>query len=578
MIDSSTAPEAVASPSRRRIVVVGGVAGGMSFAARARRLDETAEIVVLERGAHVSFANCGLPYHVGGEIPDADRLLVQTPGSLRASLALDVRTGHDVTALDTDRRVVTATTVDGVVELPYDALVLSPGARAVRPPIDGLGSARVRTLRTVDDARALRERVQDGARRAVVLGAGFIGVEAAEALAAAGLEVTLVELGPHVLPPLEDEIAYPVTHELRRLGVSVRTGVAAVAVEGGPDEDVVVLGDGSRVPADVVVLSVGVRPDTETFEAAGLECERGAIVVDEHGRTSVPGVWAVGDAVVQADAVTGLRRPVALAGPANRAGRLVADDVVRPGTARPLPAPLGTAIVRVGELTVATTGANRAALDAAGIDYRTLHLHPNQHAGYFPGASQVHLVLHVRPDDGRLLGAQAVGRDGVDKRVDVLATALRAGMTVGDLVDLDLAYAPPYGQAKDAVNLAGMVGSNVLDGTLRLWYAQDVDAVLADALVLDVRTPQEVATGHLPGALLVPHTELRGRLDEVREAAAGRPVRVLCASGVRSAIAHRVLTQAGFDSASLSGGTLTLRAVLGDRAGDLLVTPEPVHA
>lgn len=577
MIDSSTAPEAVASPARRRIVVVGGVAGGMSFAARARRLDETAEIVVLERGAHVSFANCGLPYHVGGEIPDADRLLVQTPESLRAALALDVRTGHDVTALDTDRRVVTATTVDGVVELPYDALVLSPGARAVRPPIDGLDSARVRTLRTVDDARTLRERVQGGARRAVVLGAGFIGVEAAEALAAAGLEVSLVELGPHVLPPLEDEVAHPVTQELRRLGVAVRTGVAAEAVEPGPDEDVVVLGDGTRVPADVVVLSVGVRPDTEAFQGAGIATERGAIVVDEHGRTSAPGVWAVGDAVVQADAVTGLRRPVALAGPANRAGRLVADDVVRPGTARPLPAPLGTAIVRVGGLTAATTGANRVALGAAGIAFRTLHLHPNQHAGYFPGASQVHLVLHVR-DDGLLLGAQAVGRDGVDKRIDVLATAIRAGMAVGDLIDLDLAYAPPYGQAKDAVNLAGMVGENVLDGTLRLWYAQDVDTVLSEALVLDVRTPQEVATGHLPGALLVPHTELRGRLDEVREAAAGRPVRVLCASGVRSAIAHRVLAQAGFDSASLSGGTLTLRAVLGDRADDLLVVPAPAHA
>ncbi len=578
MTETSTAPETGARSARRRIVVVGGVAGGMSFAARARRLDETAEIVVLERGAHVSFANCGLPYHVGGEIPDADRLLVQTPESLRAALALDVRTGHDVTGLDTERRVVTATTADGVVELPYSALVLSPGARAVRPRIDGLDSARVRTLRTVDDARTLRERVQGGARRAVVLGAGFIGVEAAEALAAAGLEVTLVELGPHVLPPLEDEVAHPVTQELRRLGVTVRTGVAAEAVENGADEDVVVLGDGTRVPADVVVLSVGVRPDTEVFEAAGIDCERGAIVVDEHGRTSVQDVWAVGDAVVQADAVTGLRRPVALAGPANRAGRLVADDVVRPGAARPLPAPLGTAIVRVGELTAATTGANRAALTAAGLAFRTLHLHPNQHAGYFPGASQVHLVLHVRPDDGLLLGAQAVGRDGVDKRIDVLATALRAGMSVEDLIDLDLAYSPPYGQAKDAVNLAGMVGSNVLDGTLRLWYAQDVDAVLAGALVLDVRTPQEVATGHLPGALHIPHTELRGRLDEVRAAAAGRPVRVLCASGVRSAIAHRVLAQAGLDSASLSGGTLTLRAVLGDRADELLVTPAAAAA
>jgi len=562
----------------RRIVVVGGVAGGMSFAARARRLDEFAEIVVLERGAHVSFANCGLPYHVGGEIPDADRLLVQTPASLRASLDLDVRTGHDVTGLDTRRRVVTAVTARGEVELAYDALVLSPGARAVRPPVDGLDSPRVRSLRTVEDARALRARVETGARRAVVLGAGFVGVEAAEALALAGLDVTLVELGPHVLPPLEDEVARPVTQELRRLGVTVRAGTAAETVRSEAASDVVVLSDGTQVPADIVVLSVGVRPDTEVFEAAGLECERGAIVVDEHGRTSAPGVWAVGDAVVQTDAVTGARRPVALAGPANRAGRLVADDIVRPGSARPLPAPLGTAIVRVGELTAATTGANRAALTSAGVAFRTLHLHPNQHAGYFPGSRPLHLVLHVRADDGLLLGAQAVGHDGVDKRIDVLATALRAGMGVADLVDLDLAYAPPYGQAKDAVNLAGMVGTNVLDGTLRLWYAQDVDAVLAGALVLDVRRQDEVATGLLPGALHVPHTELRARLDEVRAAAAGRPVRVLCASGVRSAIAHRVLAQAGFDSASLSGGMLTLRHALGDRADALLVTPDPVPA
>ncbi|MFE7408340.1 FAD-dependent oxidoreductase [Isoptericola sp. NPDC057559] len=580
MIDSS-APAPSTSPTRaRRIVVVGGVAGGMSCAARARRLDEQAEIVVLERGAHVSFANCGLPYHVGGEIPDADELLVQTPASLRASLDLDVRTGHDVTAVDTGRRVVVARTAEGDVELSYDALVLSPGARAVRPPVEGLGSPRVRTLRTVDDARALRAQVEAGAGRAVVLGAGFIGVEAAEALALAGLDVTLVELGAHVLPPLEDEVAQPVTAELRRLGVTVRAGVGARALRAAEDgtHDLVVLDDGTSVPADLVVLSVGVRPDTEVFEAAGIECERGAIVVDAHGRTSAPGVWAVGDAVVQADAVTGARRPVALAGPANRAGRLVADDIVRPGSARPLPAPLGTAVVRVGELTAATTGANRAALDAAGVAHRTLHLHPNQHAGYFPGARQLHLVLHVRADDGLLLGAQAVGHDGVDKRIDVLATALRAGLTVPDLIDLDLAYAPPYGQAKDAVNLAGMVGANVLDGTLRLWYAQDVDDVLDTALVLDVRSAGEIASGLLPGALHVPHTELRDRLDEVREAAAGRPVRVMCASGVRSAIAHRVLTQDGFDSASLSGGTITLRAVLGDRAGDLLVTPEPVPA
>lgn len=555
-----------------RIVVVGGVAGGMSCAARARRLDESAEIIVMERGEHVSFANCGLPYHVGGEIVEAERLLVQTPASLKAALNLDVRTGHDVIGVDTGKRSVTVRTADGEQQVSYDALVLSPGAKAVRPPIDGLDSPRVSTLRTVDDAVALKSSVDDGATRAVVLGAGFIGLEAAEALALRGLEVTVVELAPHVLPPLEPEMAQLITDELRRLGITVRDGVAATAIEHGDSEDVVVLGDGTRIPADRIVLSVGVRPDTEAFEAAGIACERGAIVVDGHGRTSVPGVWAVGDAVVSTDAVTGIRRPVPLAGPANRAGRQVADDIIRRGSARPIPAPVGTAIVRVGDLTAALTGANRAALDAAGISYRTLHLHPNQHAGYFPGASQVHLVMHIRAHDGLILGAQAVGLDGVDKRIDVLATAIRAGLVAPDLIDLDLAYAPPFGSAKDAVNMAGMVASNVLDGTLKIWDATELESATRGALLLDVRSHAEFATGRLPGAFNVPHTELRERLDEVRGAAAGRPVRVLCQSGVRSAIAHRVLTQSGFDSASLSGGMLTMRAVLGDRAADNLIT------
>ncbi len=561
-----------------RIVVVGGVAGGMSCAARARRLDESAQIIVLERGEQVSFANCGLPYHVGGEIDEADRLLLQTPESLRAALDLDVRTRHEVTGLDAAAKTIEVRTPSGETTLSYDALVLAPGARAVRPPIAGLDSPRVRTLRTVPDAVALRSQVDAGAGRAVVLGAGFIGLEAAEALALRGLKVTVVELAGHVLPPLEAELAHLVTDELRRLGIEVRAGIAASSVEHGVRQDTVTLADGSRIAADLIVLSAGVRPDTEIFEAAGVACVNGALVVDEHGRTSLPGVWAVGDATAATDPVTGVVRPVPLAGPANRAGRLVADAIVRPESARPIPQPLGTAIVRVGALTAALTGANRAALDAAGIDYRTLHLHPNQHAGYFPGASQLHLMLHVGAADGRLLGAQAVGADGVDKRIDVLASVLRGGLSVADLIDLDLAYAPPYGQAKDAVNLAGMVGANVLDGTLRLWYAGDLDRIEDQVLLLDVRSRAECATGQLPGSLNIPHTELRDRLDEVRGAAQGRPVRVLCASGVRSAIAHRLLTQAGFDSASLSGGMLTLRAVLGDRADEVLVLPEPAHA
>jgi len=557
----------------RRIVIVGGVAAGMSAAARARRLDEDAEIVVLERGEHVSFANCGLPYYVGGEIQDEAALLVQTPERLRDALDLDVRLRHDVIALDPARRAVAVRGPQGEEQLRYDALILAPGAAAVRPPLPGLDSPRVSTLRTVEDAVRLRARIDaqasSPARRAVVLGAGFIGLEAAEALRRQGLEVDLVELAPHVLPPLEPATAAAVTAELQRLGISVHAGVAAQAVEQHERHDTLVLADGRRLEADLILLSVGVRPDTAVFEAAGVACERGAILVDEHGRTNLPDVYAAGDAVLSVDAVTGLGRTVALAGPANRAGRGIADHIIRPASARPLPAPVGTAILRVGEITAALTGANADALRASGIETDTLHLHPTQHAGYFPGATPLSLVVHIRRGDGLLLGAQAVGREGVDKRIDVLATAIRSGLTAAELIDLDLAYSPIYGSAKDPVNLVGMVGTNVTDGTLVLWYAQDWGRLRDETLILDVRSAAEFAAGHLPGALNIPHTELRDRLDEVRAAAAGRPVRVLCGSGVRSHIAHRLLTQSGFDSASLSGGMLTARAVLGD---DVLVT------
>lgn len=554
-----------------RVVVVGGVAGGMSFAARARRLNESAEIIVLERGPYVSYANCGLPYYVGGEITDRGKLLVQTPESLAASLNLDVRTGHEVTSVDASAKEVTLWTEAGEGTLAYDYLVLSPGAKAVRPDIPGLEeSTRLHTLRSVDDALTIRDIVETGVRRAVVLGAGFIGLEAAEVLAREGLETTIVEMAPHVLPTLNHEQAHFVEQELVRLGLDVRTGVAATEILPGVSAETVVLSDGAKIEADVIVLSVGVRPNTAFLDGSGVELERGAIVVDEYGRTSVPDIYAVGDATVSTDPVTGVRRPVALAGPANRAGRLVADVLMR-GEVHPIPQPLGTAIVRVGELTVAMTGANRESLTTAGIGFHTLHLHPLDHAGYFPGASQIHLVVHVREGDGLILGAQAVGASGVDKRIDVLATAIRTGMVIDELIDLDLSYSPPYGQAKDAINLAGMVGSNVLDGTLKLWYAEDLDSVRDSSLILDTRGDAEVATGMVPGALHIPHTQLRGRMEEVREAAGGRPVRVMCASGVRSAIAHRILDQAGIDSASLSGGMITLRAVLGDRAEALLV-------
>ncbi|GAA4745624.1 FAD-dependent oxidoreductase [Gordonia alkaliphila] len=542
-----------------RIVVVGGVAGGMSAAARARRLDENAEIIVFERGEHPSFANCGLPYYVSGEITDRADLLVQTPESLREALDIDVRIRHDVIAVDPAAKTVQVRNDAGVETVAYDALVLSPGASAIRPPLPGLDSPRVQTLRTVGDAVQMRDTVTDGAQRAVVLGAGFIGLEAAEGLRMQGLAVDVVELAPHVLPPLESEIAARISAELTAMGITVHEGVGATAIESGSDEDVVMLADGTRIPADVVVLSVGVRPDTQVFLDAGVADERGALIVDEHGRTNLDGIWAVGDAVISTDRITGLRRPVALAGPANRAGRLVADHIVNPDTARPIPHPLGTAIVRVGSLTAALTGANRSALEAAGIEYRTIHLHADNHAGYFPGAVQMSLLVHLRTSDGLILGAQGVGPDGVDKRIDVFATAIANRMTGPELIDLDLAYAPPYGSAKDPVNLAGMIAENVLDGELDLWYADQLDE--PGYFLLDARSREEYDEGHVDGALLVPHTQVRERLDEIREAAAGRPIRVYCASGKRSYLAYRILRQSGLEAANLSGGILTLRAV-----------------
>lgn len=556
-----------------KIVVVGGVAAGMSAAARARRLDEKAEIIVLERGPYVSFANCGLPYFVGGEITDPTALSIQTPQSLASSLRLDVRPNHEVVGVDLVKKQVSVRTPVGSTTIDYDALVLAPGAQAVIPPIEGMDSPRVSTLRTVDDARGIRDRVTSGARRAVVLGGGFIGIEAAEALLRAGADVSLVEAAPRILMPIELELTGLAVAELRRLGAHLYVGTGAARVEPGVDVDTVVLNDGRTLEADLIVVAVGVSPETEVFENAGISCLSGAIIVDEHGQTNDPHVWAAGDATASRDGVTGALRPVALAGPANRAGRQLADAILRPDRARKIPSVLGTSIVRIGRLTVAITGANRAALDAAKIVYHTIHAHPSHHASYFPGAEQMHFVVHFEPVTGRLLGAQGVGKAGVDKRIDVLATAIRASMAISDLIDLDLAYSPPYGSAKDPINMLGMLGENVLTGQLKLWQATEAPALVSsgDALILDVRSAEEFARGHLPGAVNIAHTTLRDRLDEVEHAAAGRPVKVMCAAGLRSYIAHRILVSAGFDSSSLSGGILTLAAVLSAQGQESLL-------
>ncbi len=550
-----------------RIVVVGGVAGGMSAAARLRRLDNAAEIVVLERGADVSFANCGLPYHVGGEITERDALLLHTPESLHASLDLDVRTHHEVVSIDRDSRTVSIRDLVAAIDysLTYDALVLATGAEPIVPPLPGVDRPEVRTLRNVPDADSLRALIGAGARSAVVIGAGFIGLETVEAFRHRGLQVSLVELAPQVLPAIDADMASLIEDELRAHDVDVRVGVGFTAVEDSTTDHAVdvVLADGTRLPADVVLLGVGVRPSTALARAAGLELSpQGAVVVTPSQQTSDPHIWAVGDAIQVTDAVTGAPGVVPLAGPANRQGRTAADAIM--GRAVASSPVLGTAIVRVFDLTAAVTGPTSRRLTAAGIEHRVVHLHPGNHAGYYPGAEAIHLAVLFTPE-GKLLGAQAVGGAGVDKRIDVLATALRAGMDVDDLAELELAYAPPFGSAKDAINMAGFLAQNVLDGMLTTWSASDLDTVLdGSALLLDVRSAKEFQVGHLPGAMNVAHTELRDRIEDVRARAAGRPVRVLCLSGFRSYLAHRVLVAHGIDSASLDGGLLTLRAVRPD--------------
>ena len=575
-----TGPSPTQEPTR--IVIVGGVAGGMSAAARARRLDEHAEIIVLEQGDYVSFANCGLPYHLSGEIAARDDLILHTPESLAASLNLDVRTGHRVVGIDKDSRKVTIDAGDITYALPYDALLLSPGAVAVRPPIEGLDHPAVHTLRTVPDVDALRERIEQllataartgPAPSAVVIGAGFIGLEAVEALTSRGLAVHLVELADHVLPPLDAELAPLLADELAAHGVDLRLSVSAQAIAdastiddstGAPGSPAgmvtVTLSDGATLAADLVIVNVGVRPASALAAEAGLDLgPTGAIRVDRDQHTSDPHIWAVGDAVEVTQAITGTLMPVPLAGPANRQGRRAADSICGRRTT-PQAAVLGTAIVRVFGLTAATTGASQATLRRAGIEHEVVHIHPGDHAGYYPGSEQVHLVASFAPD-GTLLGAQGVGHRGVDKRIDILATAIRAGMTADDLAELELAYAPPYGSAKDPVNMLGFVAQNVLDDTMPQWQAQDLEHAMADTLILDVRSRSEFAEGHLAGALNIPHLELRGRLGEVAASAGGRPISVHCASGVRSYLATRVLLSEGFDARNLSGGWLTLAAV-----------------
>jgi NADPH-dependent 2,4-dienoyl-CoA reductase/sulfur reductase-like enzyme/rhodanese-related sulfurtransferase len=536
----------------KHVVIVGGVAGGMSTATRLRRLDAEVSITVLERSGHVSFANCGLPYFVGGLIEEEEDLTLQTPEQLFDRFRLDARVNDEVIAIDREAHAVTTrSTVTGQEDIvPYDKLVLSMGAAPVRPPIPGY--ERVRTLRTVEDAARLASDVDVAPATAVVIGAGFIGLEMAENLVGQGIDVTIVEATPQVLPPLDPELAILVSDELIAHGVHVETGASVASVE----DRSVTLSDGRVLAADLVVGAIGVRPDIRLAELAELDLgPSGGIAVNAANQTNDPAIYAVGDAVEKADAISHATSLIALANVANRQGRRVADHIAgRPSHAV---AYLGTAIVKVFDLVAATVGWNERRLKAAGRPFRSIHSHPFDHATYYPGATRMAVKLIFDPNDATILGAQIVGRNGVDKRIDVIATAMAGGITADRLADLELAYAPPFSSAKDPVNLLGYMAENVLSGDCDVVDPQELDGLITKGwAVIDVRTAEEHATGAIEGSTNVPIDSLRDHLD----ALGNGPVIVYCEVGQRGHTATALLHELGIEARNLDGGYQTWSA------------------
>ena len=533
----------------RKIVIVGGVAGGMSAATRLRRLDATASIVVLERSSYVSYANCGLPYFVGGVIAQQSDLLLQTPASLHARFELDVRVMNEVMSIDRGAKKVFVRDLvaDHNYELEYDALILSPGAQPVVPPIPGI--ERALTLRTVEDVERIVTAVNAAPKCAVVIGGGFIGVETAENLAHRGIPTTIIEAMDQVLAPLDPEMAIPVANEIRRNGVDLRLGVSVAAIRDGGVE----LSDGSIVAAEMVILAIGVRPDVTLARDAGLEIgPRGGIHVDEMNRTSDPAIYAVGDAAEKSDALDGESALVPLANIANRQGRVAADHIMgRPVRSVPT---IGTAIVKVFDLAIATTGWNEKRLKAAGRPFQIIHTHPGSHAGYYPGAETMALKLIMDPTTGSILGAQGVGRDGVDKRIDVIATAIRGGVTAPELADLELAYAPPFGSAKDPVNMLGYIAENLLSALTVNSQWSDVAGLCSSGYkIIDVRSASEFAAGAILGAVNIPVDEIRTRFTEI----SAPNVLVTCQVGQRGHTATMFLREQGINAVNLDGGYQT---------------------
>ena len=531
------------------IVIVGGVAGGASAAARARRHSESAHIILIERGPDVSFANCGLPYHIGGEIPDRAELALQTPESLRTLLNLDVRTLTEATAIDrSNKQVRVRSLTDGAESMiSYDKLVLSPGASPLRPPLPGIDSPLILTLRNLEDMDRIKAAAAK-VERVAIIGAGFIGLEMAEQLHAIGKQVSVIEMQPQVLPQLDAEMAKPLAKALRDKGVDLILGDGIEGFESRPDGISAKLKSGKSLETGLVILSIGVRPENGLAKDAGLALgPRGHIIADKYQLTSDPDIYAVGDVCETEDPILGRRVAIALGGPANRQGRTAADHMFLGEKALLYPGSIGTSIVRVFDLAAGITGWSETRLKMEGVSYQAVTVNGASHASYFPGAETITLKLLWSPEDGRVLGAQASGKDGVDKRLDIIATALRARMTIEDLVHLELSYAPPFGSAKDVVNVAGFAACNIRDGLL----VPVPNLQSAGAQIIDVRPAATAAKLPVPGAKNIPLGELRRRLDEIDRS---QPVFTICQMGKTSYFAARILANHGFDARSILGG------------------------
>ena len=549
-----------------KVVIVGGVAGGATAAARIRRLNEQAEIVVFERSGYISYANCGLPYYIGGVITDPEELTLQTPESFFSRFRVDMKVRHEVTAIHPDRKTVSVINLETgeTFEESYDKLLLSPGAKPTQPRLPGVGLSKLFTLRTVEDTFRIKEYIQkNNPGSAVLAGGGFISLELAENLRELGMEVTIVQRPKQLMNPFDPDMAAFIHAEVRKHGVELALGHTVEGFEekdGGVD---VLLKDEVPLHADMVVLAIGVSPDTGLAKDAGLELGiKGSIVVNDRMETSVPDIYAVGDAVQVKHFVTGQDALISLAGPANKQGRIAADNIC--GGYSRFKGSQGSSVVKVFDMTAATTGVNETNAKKAGLDVDTVILSPMSHAGYYPGGKVMTVKVVFEKETYRLLGAQIVGYEGVDKRIDVIATAIHAGMKATELKDLDLAYAPPYSSAKDPVNMAGFMIDNIANGVLKQWHQADVDKLPGDGSVtlLDTRTAKEFAHGHIDGFTNIPVDELRERLGELDK---GKPVFVICQSGLRSYIACRILSGNGFECYNFSGGFRFYDTVTHDR-------------